>query len=260
MDEADPSLLYEALAPVYDEWQRAENPTPFSDAVAAKLEAALAPAGAASSSSAGGSFIDFGCGTGTLLHELRRRYPRWRLVGIDATAGMLAVARAQPEAGGIDWTEGRLGQPIAGAPFDAAGCFYDTLNHLPDVAALSRALRDIAACLRPGGLFVFDLTNEDGFDGWWRGHRVWRGPGWRVAVDMTYDADRRRAEARVAVDRGRTRTTATLFERCFAEEEWRAALDGAGLDLLSAAPWSPIPDDAVGKTWIISAKRHEAER
>jgi len=139
--------------------------------------------------------------------------------------------------------------------FDAAGCFYDTLNHLPDAAALGRAMRDVAACLRPGGLFVFDVTNEDGYETWWRARRSWHGPGWRVAVDMTYDRDRRRGEARVAVDRGGTRTTATLLERCFAEAEWRAALDGAGLDLVSATPWIPIPDDAPGKTWVISAKQ-----
>jgi SAM-dependent methyltransferase len=255
MDEADPSLLYEALASVYDDWQRADNPTPFSDALLAKLEPVLAPLGD------GGSFIDFGCGTGTLLHALRARHPGWRLAGVDATAGMLAAARAKPGAASIDWLHARLGEPAGlAAPelrssFDAAGCFYDTLNHLPDTAALARALGDIAACLRPGALFVCDLTNDGGYEAWWRTRRSWHGPGWRVAVDMTYDPHRRRAEARVAVDRGRIRTTATLLERCFAETEWRTAMDGAGLDVLSATPWNPIPDDALGKTLIISSKR-----
>src|SRR6185369_447984 len=84
--------LYDALAPVYDEWQGAEDQTPFADVVLDKLEPELRRFGGAPP----GSFVDFGCGTGALLHGLRRRHPAWRLCGVDRSAAMLAVARGKP--------------------------------------------------------------------------------------------------------------------------------------------------------------------
>ena len=54
---------------------------------------------------------------------------------------MLAAAAAKPGAGTIDWARASLAAPLPFAhPFDAAGAFYDTLNHLPDEQALARAL------------------------------------------------------------------------------------------------------------------------
>jgi SAM-dependent methyltransferase len=173
---------------------------------------------------------------------------------------MLAVARAKPGAESIEWVNAGLGDRLddgfAAPAFDAAGCFYDTLNHLRDTADLARALSAIAAALRPGGLLVFDVTNEEGFAGWWRGRRTWRGTGWRVAVEMAYDPARREGAASVTVDRGAAETTsAILIERCFAAGEWQAALAGAGMELVAASRWNPFPDDALGKTWVISRKK-----
>jgi SAM-dependent methyltransferase len=59
--------------------------------------------------------------------------------------------------------------PIPGAPFDAAGAFFNTLNHLPDAAALGRALAAVAGALRPGALVAFDLNNVAGYQRWWGG-------------------------------------------------------------------------------------------
>ena len=129
--------LYDALAPIYDAWQAANDMRPFALVTHAKLAPLLA-------SEAGGapfSFVDLGCGTGTLLHALRADNPGWRLAGADASRGMLAAARAKPAAASIAWARGGLGAPLPFRPsFDAAGCFYDTLNHLPDETALAAAL------------------------------------------------------------------------------------------------------------------------
>jgi ubiquinone/menaquinone biosynthesis C-methylase UbiE len=82
--------LYDALAPVYDRWQRADGTALFSQLVLHKLLPVLGhqvrgPAR---------SFVDLGCGTGDLLLGGARARPGWRLAGLDGSAGMLAVARA----------------------------------------------------------------------------------------------------------------------------------------------------------------------
>jgi SAM-dependent methyltransferase len=255
MDDDAGRPLYDALAPLYDPWQRADDATPFSQLVLCKLVPALARHGRGRPHSAIASFVDLGCGTGELLIGLRRAHPDWSLTGVDASPGMLAIARGKPGAGGIDWIGGDLGDPGPLPAADAAGCFYDTLNHLPDARALDAAVGRIAAALPDGGLFAFDVTNELGFDRWWRGSNSWRGAGWRIAIQTRYDPALRRGEATVEIERAGQVTAAALVERCFSEPELSAALDAADLETVICQRWSPFDIDAPGKTWWISRKR-----
>jgi SAM-dependent methyltransferase len=251
------AALYDALAPVYDRWQTAGLARPFSHVVLAKLLPALARHAREPESAPVASFVDLGCGTGELLLGLHRAHPDWRLYGIDGSAAMLGVARAKPGADRVQWLEGAMAAPPAIAPplLDAAGCFYDAINHLTNAAELHAAVRAVAALLQPGGLFVFDATNELGFDRWWRGNRTWREPSWGVEIETRYDAVRRIAQAEVNIDDGGRQTRATLTERCFTNAEIRSALAAAGFRELLGEPWSPFVQDAPGKTWWIGRKR-----
>jgi SAM-dependent methyltransferase len=243
--------LYDALAPIYDEWQSADDMTPFALVALAKLEPALARWGRGRVQ----SFADVGCGTGELLLALRRAHPDWRLAGTDVSAAMLGVAARKPHAGGVAWIRAPLDGPLPLAgPFDAAGAFYDTLNHLLDAAALARAVAAAAAALRPGGLFIFDLTNALGFERWWNGRNRWSGEGWSIAIETSYDPPARTGRALVTIGRGQTSAAFPLVERYFSDDEVRAALGGAGLAVLAAEPWSPFALDAPGKTLWITAK------
>jgi SAM-dependent methyltransferase len=254
------AALYDALASVYDRWQAAGLIRPYSQVVLAKLLPELhrhARAPETTPSPALGSFVDLGCGTGELLLGLARAHPGWRLLGIDGSAGMLDVARGKAGADRVQWIRGAMTAPPSVAPplFDAAGCFYDALNHLTSAAELHAAMRAAAGLLRPGGLFVFDATNELGFERWWRGNRTWRGPGWGVAIETRYHAVRRVAQAEVTIDDGDRRTHGTLEERFFTNAEIRSALAAAGFDEVLGEPWSPFDLDAPGKTWWIGRIR-----
>src|SRR5258708_27643788 len=155
------ATLYAALAPVYDRWQALDGNRPFWELVLGQLEPVLRRRRAPITSS-----VDLGCGTGELLLALRARHPDWRLAGVDASPAMLAVARAKPGAAGITWREQAIEHAVDEAPFDVAGAFYDTMNHLADRAALARSFHAVARLLAPGGLFVFDVTNALGFRRW----------------------------------------------------------------------------------------------
>lgn len=251
------AALYDALAPVYDRWQAAGLARPFSHVALAKLLPALQRLAREPESAPIGSFVDLGCGTGELLLGLHREHPSWRLCGIDGSNAMLDVARGKPGAEHVEWLAGAMAAPPAIAPplLDAAGCFYDAINHLTSAAELHAAVRVVAGVLRPGGLFLFDATNELGFDRWWRGNRTWREPGWGVEIETHYDAVRRLAQAEVTIDVGGRQTSATLIERCFTKTEIRSALAAAGFSELVGEPWSPFELDAPGKTWWIGRKR-----
>ncbi|HVR61966.1 MAG TPA: class I SAM-dependent methyltransferase [Polyangia bacterium] len=263
------AALYAALAAVYDRWQASDG-TPFSHLALAQLEPALARHRRATSVA---SFVDLGCGTGELLLALRARHPNWRLCGVDASAEMLAVARAKTNAAGIAWRASaleRADQALGTERFDTAGAFYDTLNHLPDRAALARAFRAVARLLVPGGLFVFDVTNALGFRRWWTGNRTWRGAGWQVRVEMAYHPAASDAEAAatgstgtgladvtVIEEKGIARRAA-IAERCFADPVIRSTLAEAGLRVESVRSWAPFDIDAEGKTLFFAIKESNA--
>ncbi|HXU63652.1 MAG TPA: class I SAM-dependent methyltransferase [Polyangia bacterium] len=246
------SQLYDALAPIYDDWQSCDGMLPFAEVVRAKLEPRLRHL-------AGGrplSFLDVGCGTGTLLCGLRAQHRDWRLAGIDGTAAMLAVAAKKPGAQSIVWARGGLAGPLPFGPaFDAVGCFYDTLNHLPDAEALQRSFAAMAAVVRPGGLLIFDVTNEHGFPRWWRGRPTFAGDRWRMAMPMRYDADRHLGLAEVELAfAGREPQCFPLAERLFTRTAVAAALLAAGFTPLREQPWAPFDGDEAGKTWWVARR------
>jgi SAM-dependent methyltransferase len=249
--------LYTALAPIYDDWQSSDGMQPFALVAADKL-APLLEREARGRATAGAefSFADLGCGTGTLLGELRRRQPIWRLTGLDANAAMLAAAARKSTAGTIGLGRVSLEGPLPFLrAFDAAGVFYDTFNHLPDAAALARALAAIATALRPGGLLVFDLTNRKGFERWWRGQSDFQGLDWRISINARFEATSDIGLAEVTISRqGRGGPTPSfrLQERHLPEREVAEALAKAGFTVERTEGWAPFSHDIEGKTWWLA--------
>ncbi len=107
---------------------------------------------------AGLAALDAGCGGGLAAEALARMGAE--TTGIDASADMIAVARAHASAGGlaIRYIAGDIGELARDEPgrFDLATCF-EVVEHVADVPGFLAALR---ALLRPGGLLVFSTPNR----------------------------------------------------------------------------------------------------
>jgi predicted TPR repeat methyltransferase len=106
------------------------------------------------------SVLDLCCGTGLLAGELIER--GYRVVGVDASDAMLALAR---ERLGPAVALSRMTLPdlaVEGV-FDAAVCTFDGLNYLTrDEFRLTMA--GVASRLRPAGWLVFDLHTDGMMD------------------------------------------------------------------------------------------------
>ena len=101
--------------------------------------------------------LDVGCGTGALLSEIGRVYPRAALAGIDPVIPMLEVARRRLPATvalAVGWAD-RL--PYDDGAFDAVvscNMFHYIRNPLT-------ALREMQRVLRPGGALVITDWCDD---------------------------------------------------------------------------------------------------
>jgi SAM-dependent methyltransferase len=135
---------YDASAVAYRAWWEPVL-APSAIGLLDRLEAAGGPVS--------GRLLDVGTGAGILAIEAARRWPGSDVIGLDGSAGMLAVAGSvarselDPSAG-ISWVRGHAAAlPFETGSIDAvvSSFVYQLVPHLS--AALAEALR----VLRPGG-------------------------------------------------------------------------------------------------------------
>ncbi|MFB7837638.1 class I SAM-dependent methyltransferase [Streptomyces sp. NPDC056056] len=99
---------------------------------------------------AGMTLLDLGCGTGTSTAALLRTAPAATLIGVDASAGMLARARSKPWPGDVSFVHApveHMDQVEGAGPYDAVFAAY-LLRNVSDPDAV---LATVHRVLRPGG-------------------------------------------------------------------------------------------------------------
>ena len=129
----------------------------FGGGAAAMRRQALVPLRAAllrSGGAASARLLDVACGTGALLREVKRNYPRLSVTGLDLSAPYLAVAQRRL----ADWSRVELTEGAAEAmPFDDGGfdivtCIY--LFHELPPRTRRQVAAELARVLKPGGTLI----------------------------------------------------------------------------------------------------------
>ncbi len=157
--------------------------------------------------------LDVGCGPGLLLVELRRALPRARLVGVDPSKDMLALARrvASETGGGAPSFEalegGAEALPVEDATVDVLAC-RRVLHEFDDAEV---AFGEFARVMAPGGALVL----QD-FDG---GYPRWR---LRVIAGLT----------RAFLGRDAAERVTRPFEDAMSLKEVVGLCEGAGLKVV----------------------------
>lgn len=98
----------------------------------------------------GESVLDVGCGTGVLLHALRRADSTVRVTGIDLAPAMLSLAAGKLSGRAVLAVADAAALPFAAASFDLV-VSTSSLHYWPDPIA---GLREMARVVRPDGRVV----------------------------------------------------------------------------------------------------------
>jgi SAM-dependent methyltransferase len=220
----------ERFAERYDEWSaEMTEDVPFYVELARETEGAL---------------VELAVGNGRVAIPVARATGR-RVLGIDTSPAMLALAREGAAAAGVELElrEGDMRnlelEELAGLVY----CPYRALLHLPTWADRRRTFERVAAALRPGGrfawnAFAFDHAIAARLDGQHQDEPVPHALHYAVGenrIDITLDAD----------------GTSSLWWAT--KNEWLGLIDVAGLEvkaLYGGFDHRPFAEDSREYVWV----------
>jgi SAM-dependent methyltransferase len=213
--------LYDAIASFYDPWSRS-----VTEDVEFYVERALA---------SGGPVVELAVGTGRIAIPVARAGVR--VIGVDSSPAMLAVARdAADEIGIIEELDLRLGdlrEPPVKERVPLVICPFRSLLHMETEAEKLRALRAAHTLLEPDGHFVFDVfapSREDIEET--NGRWLEREPGIFERAD--WDEESRTLSLSVRSSDGRATTFGLHW---LSAPEWMRLLDEAKLEVEALYGW-----------------------
>jgi SAM-dependent methyltransferase len=209
---------YDAIARLYDPWSRSV----VEDVAFYVAEARRA----------GGPVLELGVGTGRFAVPIAAAGVR--VVGVDSSEGMLAIAREQARRAGVelDLRFGDLRDPPVDEEFALVVIPFRTLLHMQTEPDRRAALRAVRARLGEGGRFVFDVFTP-GADDIAETHGRWleREPGIFERAD--WDEDARTLVLRVSGNGAE----AELSLAWLPVEQWRALLEEEGFKVEGLYGW-----------------------
>lgn len=212
--------LYDEIARIYDPWSRS-----VTEDVEFYVDQALA---------SGGPVVELAVGTGRIAVPIAAA--GIHVIGVDASPGMLEIARASAEAAGVadllDLRLGDLREPPVSERVPLVICPFRSLLHMETEHEKLRALRAAHDLLEPEGRFVFDVfapSREDIEET--HGRWLEREPG----IFERADWDEGSRTLSLSVRSGEVATTFGLH--WLSATEWLRLLDEADLRVEALYGW-----------------------
>jgi SAM-dependent methyltransferase len=224
---------YDAFAPFYDVWSAdMTDDVDFYVSLAAEAD---------------GPIVELAVGTGRVAIPVAERTGK-RVLGIDSSPAMLAVARERAAAadGDLELRDGDMRDLELDEPAALVYCPARSLLHLPTWADRRRVFERVAAALGPGGRFawnsfVFDHTIAARLDGQWRDEPVRHG--------FEYDPSDNRVDIAIA-------SGAHISLWWVGRGEWEGLLDVSGLETEALYGWfDRHPFDAESREFVWVARK-----
>jgi len=105
-----------------------------------------------------GILLDLACGTGSLAEEMAKL--DYDVIGVDFSQEMLSMALDKKYDSGlpIQYLCQDMCKLDMYGTLDVTICALDSLNHLPDIGSVKRAIERVSLFSNPDGLFIFDVN------------------------------------------------------------------------------------------------------
>ena len=149
-------MIYDILAPIYDEINKDISYSEWADFIEAIIEKNKG-------FDEQNLILDLGCGTGKMTLELARR--GYDMTGVDYSPEMLDKARDAADEEGLDilWLNQDMRDfELYGTVGSVVSCL-DCMNHLTSRADFMKCLSLVHNYLVPNGLFIFDINGRKKF-------------------------------------------------------------------------------------------------
>ncbi len=197
--------------------------------------------------------VELAVGSGRVAIPIARETGK-RVIGIDRSPEMLAIARERAAGLPVELHEGDIREFGVPKPVDLVICPFRSLLHLPTWRDKRLVFERVAAALRPGGRFAWNafafspmiaaqlhdrrLEHADGF--------------WELAHYVP-------ADSRMELTRGRRdETHGTLSIWWVTKSEWEGLIEVAGLEteaLYGGFRREPFDDDSLEFVWVARKPR-----
>jgi SAM-dependent methyltransferase len=231
--------VYDPFADIYDEWaQHMTEDVPFYVELAREAE---------------GPIVELAVGNGRVAIPVARETGR-KVIGIDSSPAMLAQARERVQEAGVDVElhEGDMRDLELEEPAGLIYCPFRALLHLPTWADRRRVFERVAAALRPGGRFAWNVFVFDPMIAAGLANRLRRRPDGKTWEWTEYDATDSRIDITAYVDQpGKDERRLSLW--WIARSEWEGLIDVAGLEveaLYGGFEREPFDSDSREFVWI----------
>jgi len=221
---------YDGFAPIYDAWA-----ADMTEDVDFYVELA---------SEADGPVVELAVGTGRVAIPVAERTGK-KVIGIDSSPAMLAVARERAAAAGVDLEVWEADMRVFDLEDPAAliTCPFRSLLHLPTWYDRRHVFERVAANLRPGGRFAWNAFVFD-FGIAARIHGKWQEEPVRHYIEQV-PADNR---VDITVENG---PHISLW--WVSRGEWEGLLDVSGLETESLYGWfdrRPFDEESREFVWV----------
>lgn len=193
---------------------------------------------------ADGPIVELAVGTGRVAIPVALATGR-RVIGVDASPGMLRQARAHAVEAGVDLAliEGDMRDLALDEPAALVYCPFRALLHLPTWADRRRVFERVAASLRPGGRFAW---NAFAFSH----HAAMRHDGVRQEEPVPHTVRYAVGDNRIDLVLDGGETTSLWWAT---KNEWLGLLDVAGLRLealYGGFEGEPLTDDSLEYVFV----------
>jgi SAM-dependent methyltransferase len=191
--------------------------------------------------------VELGIGTGRIAIPIAQETGK-RVVGFDRSPAMMAVGRERAGDLPIEFREGDMRELEVEEPVDLVICPFRALLHLPTWADRRRTFERVAAALRPGGGFAFNVFAFSGeIAARLDGIRLERGDSWEIPRYVW-------ADSRIDITRGRGDEEVGMLRLWWiGRSELEGLIDVAGLEVESLHGWfdgRPYDDSSLEMVWV----------